>query len=353
MAEEPGLSFAMLLRTMRDEAQLTQEELAEAARLSPRSVSDLERGIHRTARRDTALLLAEALHLADSERVLFVAAARGQTPAQNALAALFAKASQALSVAPDTAPADVADFADDAGASNLVWVELAASTRFVGRKPELGALREAWSRAAAGRRVLALVGGEPGVGKTALAAELARLVHADNGLVLYGRWNEEVLAPYQAFREALGDYARACPDAPLRQDLRELVGEIARLLPELAQWIETSAAPVPGAAEAERFRLFESLDTWVQRIAARHPVLLVLDDLHWADRPSLLLLLHLMQARRSTPLLVVAMYRDVDLERSTLPPALPSLGHDTDCRRLSIRGLDRDAVATLVATVVG
>jgi transcriptional regulator with XRE-family HTH domain len=353
VAEQPGLSFAGLLRKLRAEAQLTQEELAEAARLSPRSVSDLERGINRTARKDTALLLAEALNLADSVRVLFVAAARGQTPAENVLAARLGKTSEALSVAPDTAPARLAELSDDTGGSNLVWVELAASTRFAGRKPELAALREAWSRAAAGRRVLALVAGEPGVGKTALAAELARLVHADDGLVLYGRWNEEVLAPYQAFREALGDYARACPDAPLRQDLRDLVGEIARLLPDLAQRTGTSAAPVPGAAEAERFRLFESLDTWVQRIAARHPVLLVLDDLHWADQPSLLLLLHLMQAMRSTRLLVVAMYRDVDLERSALPPALPSLAHDTDCRRLSIRGLDRDAVATLLETAVG
>src|SRR5437667_11309065 len=84
---EPLLSFAGLLRQFRTEARLTQEELAEAAGVSPRSVSDLERGINRTARKDTALLLADALSLAGQVRVLFVAAARGRAPAADVLAA--------------------------------------------------------------------------------------------------------------------------------------------------------------------------------------------------------------------------------------------------------------------------
>src|SRR5436305_8234300 len=84
---EPLLSFAGLLRQFRTEARLTQEELAEAAGLSPRSVSDLERGINRTARKDTAALLADALGLAGPVRELFVAAARGRGPAEDVLAA--------------------------------------------------------------------------------------------------------------------------------------------------------------------------------------------------------------------------------------------------------------------------
>ena len=87
MAEQSALSFGGLLRQLRAEARLTQEELAEAAKLSPRSVSDLERGINRTARRDTALLLADALGLAESARALFVAAARGRGAAEDVLAA--------------------------------------------------------------------------------------------------------------------------------------------------------------------------------------------------------------------------------------------------------------------------
>ena len=83
----PSLEFAGLLRQLRAEARLTQEELAEAARLSPRSVSDLERGINRTARKDTAGLLADALGLAEPVRALFVAAARGRGAAEEVLAA--------------------------------------------------------------------------------------------------------------------------------------------------------------------------------------------------------------------------------------------------------------------------
>src|SRR5579863_4503033 len=87
MGEPPALGFGGLLRQLRAEAGLTQEELAEAAGLSPRSVSDLERGINRTARKDTAGLLADALSLTGQVRVLFVAAARGRALAAEVLAA--------------------------------------------------------------------------------------------------------------------------------------------------------------------------------------------------------------------------------------------------------------------------
>src|ERR1700685_4540088 len=83
----PALSFAGLLRQLRAEARLTQEELAEAAGLSPRSISDLEGGVHRTARKETALLLAGALGLDGQVRTLFVAAARGRAPACEVLTA--------------------------------------------------------------------------------------------------------------------------------------------------------------------------------------------------------------------------------------------------------------------------
>src|SRR5580704_18226968 len=92
MAEQQALGFGGLLRRLRDEAGLTQEELAEAAGLSSRSVSDLERGIHRTARKDTAELLAGALGLAEPARYLFVAAARGRARAEEVLAALRGEA---------------------------------------------------------------------------------------------------------------------------------------------------------------------------------------------------------------------------------------------------------------------
>ena len=100
MAQRPALGFGGLLRQLRAEARLTQEELAEAAGLSPRSVSDLERGVNRTARKDTAELLAGALGLAGAVRDLFVAAARGRAPAAEVLAAIQREATEDLALAP-------------------------------------------------------------------------------------------------------------------------------------------------------------------------------------------------------------------------------------------------------------
>jgi DNA-binding XRE family transcriptional regulator len=347
MSEQPAIQYAELLRQLRAERGLTQEELASAAGISPRTISDLERGINQTPRRATAELLADALLLAEQRREQFMAAAR-RRPATTP-AAVLAAAGPGVDAGPG---ADVADPEGDADASNVVWIESAASTAFVDREEELAVLRQAWSSARAGRRVLALIAGEPGIGKTALTAELARRVRADGGLVLYGRWDEHVPAPYQAFREALNDYARACPDLVLRRDLDGLAEEIARLCPEPAHRVGASAPPLADA-QAERFRLFESLDTWIGRIAARHPVLLVLDDLQWADQPSFFLLPHLMRARRSTPLLTVAMYRDLGPERSEFSAALPALTRDIDTRRLSLRGLEHRAVTALLEDAVG
>jgi transcriptional regulator with XRE-family HTH domain/tetratricopeptide (TPR) repeat protein len=350
MAKQPAGRFAELLQRLRISAGMTQDELAKAAEVSPRTVSDLERGVNRTARKDTAVLLATAMSLTGQERERFLAAARGKpTAGERAAAAVPAAAEPA----PGVAPAEADGSHDDTGASNLGWLDSAVTGNFVGRQRELGVLAEAWSRAAAGHRVLALVGGEPGIGKTALTGELARLARAGKGLVLYGRWDEHILAPYQAFREALADYARACPEALLRQDLGDLAGEIARLCPEPAQRIGAAAAEPLVAAEAERFRLFESIDAWIARLGARHPVLLVLDDLQWADLPSVLLLQHLMQARRSTPLLAVAMYRDIELERGDLSAILHSLARDVDCRRLTLRGLEEEASTALLVAAVG
>jgi len=111
-AEQPPLNFGGLLRQLRAEARLTQEELAEAARLSPRSVSDLERGISRTARKDTAGLLADALSLTGPARELFVAAARGRAPTAQVLEARSDPAPGAFAApAAKTLPRDFASLA--------------------------------------------------------------------------------------------------------------------------------------------------------------------------------------------------------------------------------------------------
>jgi predicted ATPase/DNA-binding CsgD family transcriptional regulator len=155
---EPGLSFAGLLRQLRKGARLTQEELAEAASVSPRSVSDLERGINRTARKDTALLLAGALSLAGPARDLFVAAARGRVPATEVLTAVRGEAQGASAVTADTAAGGMHGFPS-------------ALTSFIGRAEamrKLAALLDQYR--------LVTVTGPGGAGKTRLAGEVAKRV---------------------------------------------------------------------------------------------------------------------------------------------------------------------------------
>ena len=153
---EPLLSFAGLLRQFRTEARLTQEELAEAAGLSPRSVSDLERGINRTARKDTAALLADALSLTGQVRVLFVAAARGRAPAAEVLAArLDGAADGSAAAATRSLPRDIGSF--------------------TGREPELARLLGTLANVTAdgGPPRICVIDGMAGIGKTTLAVHAA------------------------------------------------------------------------------------------------------------------------------------------------------------------------------------
>jgi tetratricopeptide (TPR) repeat protein/transcriptional regulator with XRE-family HTH domain len=156
VAEQRALSFAVLLRRLREGARLTQEELAEAAGLSPRSVSDLERGVHRTARKDTAGLLADALSLAGAVRVLFVAAARGRAPAAEVLAAWDGASPGVFAAAATRAlPRDIAGF--------------------TGRRAELARLLGSADDLAAGGGVAGIhaIDGMAGIGKTAFAVHAA------------------------------------------------------------------------------------------------------------------------------------------------------------------------------------
>jgi tetratricopeptide (TPR) repeat protein/transcriptional regulator with XRE-family HTH domain len=157
VTEESGLGFGGLLRQLRDQAGLTQDELAEAAQVSQRAVSDLERGINATARKDTAMLLAGALGLDGPARELFVAAARGRAPAGEVLAA----AAGATGAGGSTA-----------AASRMLPRDIAS---FTGRRDELGQLMARWAEAGAGGGVVGIhaIGGMAGIGKTTFAVHAA------------------------------------------------------------------------------------------------------------------------------------------------------------------------------------
>lgn len=229
-----------------------------------------------------------------------------------------------------------------------------ASGPFAGRARETEALRSAWKRAASGERLLALVAGEPGIGKTRLVAEHARAVHHDGAIVLYGRCDEEGLLPYQPFVEAVHHLVSSMPPDRLRELAGAGAADLAALIPALEQRLPGLRAREPGDPETERYRMFEALCGCLDGASGDAPVLLVLDDLHWADKPTLALLRHLLRGPRAASMLVCGTYRDTDLSRThPLAGVLADLRRDGGLERIALKGLDGQEIASMLAAAAG
>ena len=224
----------------------------------------------------------------------------------------------------------------------------------IGRVDARETLTTSWKLALEGTPQTALIAGEPGVGKTRLAAELARRVHRDGAVVLFGRCDEELGVPYQPFAEAIATYAAGCDDDVLITQLGASGGDLARLVPSLATRLASLPEPMRADPETERYRVFEAVTALLSAIAADGPVLLVVDDLHWAARPTLLLLRHVVRQRAVARLMVVSTYRDTDLGRGhPLSEALADLRREPDVERVVLRGLDEAEVVEMVSTAAG
>jgi DNA-binding SARP family transcriptional activator/tetratricopeptide (TPR) repeat protein len=223
---------------------------------------------------------------------------------------------------------------------------LAAAERPEGRGPALARLEQAWADAAAGALRFALVSGEPGIGKTTLAGELARRVHAHSGAVLLGRSDEQALVPFQPWIEALERLLDALPASDADYWLTEHDGALARLLPA------RSAAQASAGGPRERYLAFELVRALLDDVAARWPVLLVLDDVHWADADSLSLLRRLARFGPRGRLLVVLCARAAELEPE-VTQTLAELRREGPLVHVELAGLDEDAVAALIARQTG
>jgi FXSXX-COOH protein len=218
-----------------------------------------------------------------------------------------------------------------------------------GRRDELERLEGAWQRAVGGTRQLALVAGEPGIGKTRLAGALAERVHGQGGVVLYGRCDEEAIVPYQPFVEALRPCVSMYATSTLHESLYGLEHDLARVFPELSSRIPAAPAPMSGDPVADRYRFFEALTALLTGITATGGTVLVLDDLHWADKPTLLLLRHLIRSTSSVPLLIVACYRDVDLRQDDqLADLLADMRREPFVTRVTLTGLSAEDSAALL-----
>ena len=220
----------------------------------------------------------------------------------------------------------------------------------VGRAEERADLARFWGRAKEGELTIALVGGEPGAGKTRLVREVSKEAHHQGATVLYGRCDEDLGVPYQPFVEALRFFVEKFPDPA--GHLGRLPSELARLVPDLPLdplAASTSGAPRPATdPETERYHLFEALLSWLEA-ASEESLVLVIDDLHWATRETMQLLRHVMRAQSAAPIMVMATYRDVESERSPeLADLLAEASREPNVLFVELGGLEAADISHLL-----
>jgi len=225
-----------------------------------------------------------------------------------------------------------------------------AEEPFVGREAELARLRELWADAAGGASRAATLAGEAGIGKTRLCAELAAEVQDAGGVVLYGRCEQDVGLPYQPFVEAVTEYLALGDNQMVLAELGEGAAYLGRVVPALAGRVAPPAPP-PGEAELERLQLFDAATGLFAAVAREHPLLLVLDDLHWATKPTLLLLRHLVRAPDTGRVLVLCTYRDNELDAG-VADVLAQLRRE-GVARLRLGGLDEPGVRAFLQGASG
>jgi DNA-binding SARP family transcriptional activator len=218
---------------------------------------------------------------------------------------------------------------------------------FVGRAGQLAALHRIWDDVLAGHSHLALLVGEAGVGKSRLAARFAAEAHEEGAVVLWGRATAEAIVPFEPMVEAIRTALRTISPEARRRVAGER-GHLALLLPELEQIVpEARAAPAePGV---ERYLLFESVAEVLRSESADHPLLIVLDDLHWADAPSLKLIEHVLRHEQPGRVMVVGAARaPADAPTPELDRLTIDLGRDRLLSRVVVNGLATRDVGDLL-----
>jgi class 3 adenylate cyclase len=225
---------------------------------------------------------------------------------------------------------------------------------YVGRQVEREALSYLWAEARdQGRRVV-FVSGEPGIGKTRFATHHAIEAHSDGATVLYGRCDDELAVPYAPWIEALTHYVAQGSDEVLADHVARHGGEVARLAPDLARRVEDLPPPRQSDPETERYMLFSAVTGLLAGASKREPLVLILDDLHWADKPTLALLKHIAVSGAAMRLLVLGTYRGSDLARGhPLSDLLAQLHSEAGVRRVALAGLDEPDVVALIETAAG
>jgi predicted ATPase/DNA-binding CsgD family transcriptional regulator len=233
-------------------------------------------------------------------------------------------------------------------------LRLTPSFPFVGRSREFATLQTLLQDARSDGGRVALLDGELGSGKSRLLRELAQEAAADGVLVLYGACDAAVRTPYGPFVTALEQLARVTDPDVLRADLGTGGGELTRLLPDLPQRVGELPEPVPGDPDTERHRLHTAAADLLANVTRRHTLLLPIEDVHWADGPTLLLLRHLARSAGGARMLLLATFRDTEGDiPEQLSEALVELRRVEGGERLTLSGLGHEEVAEFVRQAGG
>ncbi len=226
---------------------------------------------------------------------------------------------------------------------------------FVGRKEELDQLRLALDAALARRTTVILLFGEPGIGKTSLAEEVAADARGRGARVLWGHcYDWEGAPPYCPWVQAIRTYVHQCDADRLRSELGSGAADIAQIIPELGDRLPGLPELPRMDANRARFQLFERIVRLLQNATRHQPLVVVLEDLHWADAPSLLLLQFVTREITDAPLLIIGTYRDVEVGRDhPLSASLAELARHRHTRRFLLQGLSNADVARLMTLLTG
>ena len=230
-------------------------------------------------------------------------------------------------------------------------VRACADGVFVGRERELAALLAALGDALSGSGRLVVVGGEPGIGKSRLAEELASRAGSHGAEIHWGRcWEEGGAPPYWPWVQVLRACVRERGAEQLADELGAGAAEVAELVPDVRTQLPELRIPSDSADPLQaRFRLFDAVSGFLTRASRARPLVIVLDDLNWADKGSLLLLEFVARELAETGLLLVGTYRDTELSRGhPLAQTLGELSRERLFERVLLRGLDHEDVARFV-----
>ncbi|HEY8691477.1 MAG TPA: AAA family ATPase, partial [Chloroflexota bacterium] len=227
---------------------------------------------------------------------------------------------------------------------------------FVGREAELQQLEAAFDAAQSGQGGLAMVVGEPGIGKTSLTEQLATYATLRGGKTLVGHCYEEgsLSLPYLPFVEALRTYVLDREPTKLKSELGSNGPEVARIVSEVRERAQVEPADPSADPGEDRYRLLQAVSSFLRNAAAVQPLVLVLEDLHDADRGTLDLLTFLARQLQGARLLIVGTYRDVEVDRQhPLSATLAELRRASNFSRVLLRGLTADEVQRMLSAIAG